>query len=71
MTWPLVYVGLAVIGVVIALIGWMGGFPRSARIGMFLAVPLLLMIGNLALILSISGLVNIGCWIAAHTRRSR
>jgi hypothetical protein len=58
-TWPLWYVGAAIVGLIVCASGLMTGRPSWTRFGAWFRVPLILFLGWLVLVLTISAVVNV------------
>lgn len=59
-SWPLWYVGAAIVGLMIGVVGWVAGRPDYFPYAIWSMAPLVLLIGNLVFVLTISALVNLG-----------
>jgi hypothetical protein len=57
-TWPMLYAGAGIVGLVICVVGWITGRQRWIRFGMWFTVPLFLLLGWLVMVLTISAVVN-------------
>jgi hypothetical protein len=59
-SWPLLYLGAAIVGVIICASGLMTGRQTWIRFGLWFTVPLFLLLGWLVMVLTISAIVNMG-----------
>jgi hypothetical protein len=59
-SWPLLYLGAAIVGFIICASGWITGKHTGIRFDMWFTVPLSLFLGWLVLVLTISAIVNMG-----------
>ena len=59
-SWPLVYLAAGIVGLMICASGWITGRQTWTRFGMWLTAPMLLLLGWLVMVLTISAIVNTG-----------
>jgi hypothetical protein len=67
--WPLLYLGVAIVGIVVSASGWIMGTQSWVRFGMWFTVPLFLFLGWLVLVLTISAVVNMCIRLWRLTKR--
>ncbi len=59
-SWPWFYLLAAIVGFIICVLGWSTGRFTWIRFGIWLIVPLLLLLGSLVTVLTISAILNLG-----------
>jgi hypothetical protein len=59
-SWPLLYLGAAIVGLIICASELLTGRQSWIRFGLWFTVPLFLLLGWLVLVLTISAVVNMG-----------
>lgn len=70
-TYPLWYAGAAAVGLLLGAAGWIAGAPSWLRWGVWLVVPFVLFLANLAFLLAISAVANLGVLVWTLARRPR
>jgi hypothetical protein len=68
-SWPLLYLGAGTVGFIIRGLGWIMGRQTWIRFGMWFTIPLFLLLGSLATVFSISGVVHMFFFIFKLTKR--
>ena len=70
-SWPLVYLGAGIVGLIICASGSITGRRTWIQFGMWLTAPLLLLLGWLVMVLTISAMVNAGILLANMVEKVR
>ncbi len=68
-SWPLLYSGAAILGLIICALGWISGRQTWIGFGIWFTVPLFLLLGSVITVLTISAILNVGILLWRLTKR--